>query len=134
MVEGLYYLLALMITLPFAITFLVYKLSCKLVGEKRYSFHLAIDSTTILYIASVAAIIYTVFSINPIRYIVLILLVILIICVFVHWKVYADIVFLHVWKRFWKVTFLLFFALYIINILYGILYNISMVFSLNLYL
>ncbi|QGH34416.1 DUF3397 family protein [Gracilibacillus salitolerans] len=127
MIEGLYYLLALMITLPFAITFLIYKLSYKFVGEKRYSFHLAIDMTTVLYIASVAAIIYSVFSINPIGYIFLLLLFILMICVFIHWRVYTDIIFFHVCKRFWKATFLLFFSLHIITIVYGICYNISRV-------
>ncbi|MGP4040405.1 DUF3397 family protein [Gracilibacillus sp. D59] len=127
MIEGLYYLLAFMITLPFAITLLVYKLSFKFVGEKRYCFHLAIDTTTILYIASVAAIIYSVFSINPMSYIIILLLFILMACVFIHWKVYADIIFAHVWKRFWKATFLLFFTLHICIILYGIFYNISTV-------
>ncbi|WP_018932778.1 DUF3397 domain-containing protein [Gracilibacillus lacisalsi] len=127
MIEGLYYLVALMVTLPFAITFLVYKLSYKFVGEKRYCFHLAIDTTTVLYIASVAAIIYSIFSINPISYIFLLLLFILMICVLIHWRVYTDIIFSHVCKRFWKATFLLFFTLHIITILYGIFYNISKV-------
>ncbi|MDX8044919.1 DUF3397 family protein [Gracilibacillus sp. S3-1-1] len=127
MIEGFYYLLGAMITLPFLITFLVYKLSCKVVGEKRFSFHLAIDLTTILYIGSVIAMIYTLFSINPISYIILLLLFLLIACVFIHWRAYTDIVFTHVWKRFWKATFLLFFTLHILILLVGIVYNITIV-------
>ncbi|UOQ47969.1 DUF3397 domain-containing protein [Gracilibacillus caseinilyticus] len=126
--EGFYYLFALMVTLPTVITLLVYILTYRLVKKRKFSFHFAIDSTTVLYVGSVAAIIYSIFSVNPMGYIALILIVILMICVYIHWKRYTDIVFRQVCKRFWKSTFLLFFVLHIISVCYGLFYQISVVF------
>ncbi|WP_058305612.1 DUF3397 domain-containing protein [Gracilibacillus massiliensis] len=127
MLESLSYILAFMITLPFLITYIVYLLSYKTLKKKWYSIHLAVNTTTILYIISVGTIIYALFSINPFGYIIILLLFILIFCIFVHWKLYTDIIFSHVWKRFWKVTFLLFFTLHFISMLYGLFYNITLV-------
>ncbi|WP_035721626.1 DUF3397 family protein [Gracilibacillus boraciitolerans] len=127
MAEGLYYILAFMITLPFLMTYLVYKLSYKILKHKWYSIHLAVNSTTGLYVVSVGTVIYSIFSINLFGYILIVLLIIFLLCTVIHWQRYTDIVFMQVWKRFQKVTFLLFFALHIVTIIYGIIYNISLI-------
>ncbi|WP_425292872.1 DUF3397 domain-containing protein [Gracilibacillus kekensis] len=116
-----------MITLPFVITYTVYLLSFKVFKKKWYSIHLAVNTTTVLYIISFGTIIYSIFSINPFGYILILLSFMLIICIFIHWKLYTDIIFKHVWKRFWKITFLLFFTLHLVSIFYGLFYNINLV-------
>ncbi|GAB2543034.1 DUF3397 domain-containing protein [Gracilibacillus alcaliphilus] len=128
MVQGIYYLLALMVTLPLLVTYVVYVLALKISRQKRYAFHFAIDSTTILYIAAVVANVKWIFSLNLFGYIIAFLLILWLIMVVFHWRTYTDIVFAHVWKRFWKLTFLLFFALYIISSVIGIVYSITSVF------
>ena len=128
MVQGIYYVLAFMVTLPILITYIVYLLAYKVTKKSRYAFHLAIDSTTLLYIAAVVAIVEWTFSINLLGYTILFLIILWFVMILFHWRQYTDIVFSHVWKRFWKLTFLLFFILYVVTSIVGLVYSVMRVF------
>lgn len=124
MIDSIAYILAFIITLPLLITILIFRVTYSLRKKKRYAIHLAIDLTTILYIISVGCIIYTLFNVNIFGYIFIALLLLLISMVIIHWRLYTDIVFVDVWKRFWKASFLLFFFIHFILMIYGIIHTI----------
>ncbi|WP_066192848.1 MULTISPECIES: DUF3397 domain-containing protein [Gracilibacillus] len=130
MLQGLYYLFALMVTIPVLVTYIVYLITFRITRKNRYSFHVAVDWTTLLYIFSVIAMGEWFFSINLFGYIITFLLLLLLIMVIYHWRFYTDIVFTHVWKRFWKLAFLIFFMMYLGGSVAGIIYSIGTFFTI----
>ncbi|MBB6511345.1 hypothetical protein GGQ92_000112 [Gracilibacillus halotolerans] len=121
MITFLAYVLAFMGTFPILITFIVFRISRFLAINKKKSFLMAVNYTTILYFISTCVIWYTLSVHNIFLYGIIILLLLFISSVFICWKKYTDIVFATVFRFFWRITFLFFFVAHLLSIIAGLL-------------
>jgi hypothetical protein len=87
----------------------------------RRSVHVALDSTTILFIISVHFLIETIWGKSLFWLIILLMILIAMVFVFVHWKVKEEIILKKVMKGFWRFNFILFLVAYISLTLYGLI-------------
>lgn len=97
---------------------------CKLITKKqRFSFHLALDVSTLFFILSVHFIMKTIWGISFLGYILLLLIVIGAVLIIYHWKIkQQEINYKKVFQAFWRVNFLVFFGIYFIFSTYGVIY------------
>lgn len=120
MITFLAYVLAFMGTFPVIITFLVFRISRFLSINKKKSFHIAMNYTTILYIISTSVIWYILSVHNIFLYTIILLLLLFINSVFICWKKDTDILFKKVLYFFWRLTFLIFFLAHMLSIIVGL--------------
>ncbi|MBV7503837.1 DUF3397 domain-containing protein [Bacillus sp. sid0103] len=106
--------------LGFIIVFFVLKMFTR---NTRKSVHLALDSTTILFIISVHFLIVTIWERSFFWLIILIMILIAMVFVFVHWKVKEEIILKKVMKGFWRFNFILFLLAYLALTLYGLIHR-----------
>ena len=89
----------------------------------RKSVHVALDSTTILFIISVHFLILTIWDKSLFWLIILVLILIATLFVLVHWKVKEEIILKKVMKGFWRFNFILFLLAYLTLTLYGLIHR-----------
>ncbi|ASN05860.1 DUF3397 domain-containing protein [Virgibacillus necropolis] len=115
------YSIAIAITIPFVMTWLVYKCNRIFKKTRVYAFHKAITWTTILYILSVMTMCKILFDHFFIGYISVFHLLFLAIIIIYQRVNYTEVVLKKACKIVWRVSFLLFSFLYILLILFGII-------------
>ncbi|WP_248561002.1 DUF3397 domain-containing protein [Niallia sp. NCCP-28] len=118
-------IISFFVLFPYFCYVLVFSI-CKLLTKKhRFSFHLALDASTIFFIGSVHFIMQTIWEISFLGYILLLVVVIGLVLVFYHWGIQKqEINYKKVLRAFWRVNFLIFFGIYFIFSTYGIIYYI----------
>lgn len=120
MTNAVAWILATIVTLPLLAFYLIYLVSVKTTKDKKSSLKLAVDISTVSFIAAVYFIAFEIWSQSLLWLILLIILVAASIFTFIHWKVSEDIQFLKLVKGIWRLNFLLFFVMYFILSLYGL--------------
>ncbi|WP_174613152.1 DUF3397 domain-containing protein [Virgibacillus ihumii] len=121
MLNIIVYVIGLMITVPVAVTLIVYVIGVKVYRQKWKAIHKAVSWTTLLYIIAVLVMLQQIFDSSFIGIWVIVLLSIFTVIAVVHWKLYTEVVFYKVFKIFWRVCFLLFVLLYIVLVVIGIM-------------
>lgn len=99
-------------------------------NNTRKSVHMALDSTTILFVISVHFLIVTIWGKSFFWLIILIMILIAMVFVFVHWKVKEEIILRKVMKGFWRFNFILFLIAYLSLTLYGLI-NRALIFTFS---
>lgn len=115
------YSIAGALTVPFVVTWLIYKCNRSLKKTKLYAFHKAVTWTTILYILAVIMLCKIIFGHFFIGYIFVYYLIFMAVIIIYQRINHTDVIFGKAWKIVWRFSFLLFSCLYIILILYGII-------------
>lgn len=123
MITFLSSIISIFFALPF-LGFIVVFFAMKLMTKNtRRSVHVALDSTTILFIISVHFLIVTIWDKSFFWLIILLMILIAMIFVFVHWKVKEEIILNKVIKGFWRFNFILFLLAYLSLTLYGLIHR-----------
>jgi hypothetical protein len=110
----------ILIIVPF-IAYIIVFFAVKLITNKhRKAVSYAIDITTLFLILSVNNIAFVIWSHSFLWMIILLMLLFAILFVFIYWHFQNEIVYLKIFKGYWRFNFLLFFVAYIFLIIYGI--------------
>jgi hypothetical protein len=112
--------LATFVTLPILAFYLIYIVCVKTTRNKKRSFKLAVDLSTILFIISVHFIVYEIWEVSLFGFILLLILIIAIIFTIIHWKIAEDIQLSKLLRGIWRFNFLLFFLIYFLLSIYGL--------------
>lgn len=115
------YIIATALTIPFVVTWLVYKCNRMAKKTQAYAFHKAVNWTTVLYILAVMMICKVIFNQFFIGYVLAFLLAGLMVVIIFQRFNHTEIIFTKACKIVWRVSFLLFTFLYFGLILYGII-------------
>lgn len=115
------YGIALIITLPFLLTYILYFLHLKIYNHSLKSFHFAVNWTTIFYMLAVFMMLHMLFKQTFLSYILLLVLIILSIIIYRQWNQETEVSLGSAIKLMWRICFLFFLASYIFLIMIGIL-------------
>jgi|SRR5699024_469935 len=124
MINIIFYITAVFITIPILATWIVYKLSLKIVNHPLKAFHKSITWTTFLYIIVVIFLMKIEFNIQITGYVIGLLLILLTILIYLQWKHTEEILFKKAFRLLWRFSFLLFFFLYCVLVIIGIIRQI----------
>ncbi|MEH7075061.1 DUF3397 domain-containing protein [Neobacillus drentensis] len=123
MITVLSSIISIFIALPF-LGFIVVFFAMKFItNNTQKSVHVALDSTTILFIISVHFLILTIWDKSFFWFIILLMILIAMVFVFVHWKIKEEIILKKVIKGFWRFNFILFLFTYLSLTVYGLIYR-----------
>ncbi|MEN1966980.1 DUF3397 domain-containing protein [Lentibacillus sp. N15] len=114
-------LVALIITVPIMVTFMIYYISRKMSRQKWRAVHNAVNWTTILYILAVHTLLFVIFNRVLYGWFIVFLLSVFSIILFTQWKSRTEVEFARAFKIFWRLSFLLFFGMYIALISIGLI-------------
>ncbi|WP_404452497.1 DUF3397 domain-containing protein [Virgibacillus necropolis] len=118
------YIIASALTVPFVITWVIYKWNRVNKKTRLYAFHKAVTWTNILYILSVMMLCKVIFDHFFIGYI-LVFHILLLSIIIIHQRInHTEVIFGRAWKIVWRFSFLLFSFLYFALILYGIIHRL----------
>lgn len=115
------YIIAFALTIPFIVTWLIYKCNRLLKKTRVYAFHKAVNWTTILYIFAVMMLCKVLFNHFFIGYIFGFHLIILTVVIIFQRINHTEVVFAKACKVVWRFSFLLFSFLNISLLLFGII-------------
>ncbi|WP_077325992.1 DUF3397 domain-containing protein [Virgibacillus siamensis] len=124
MLDIIIYLLALIITAPIAVTWIVYLIGFKLYRHKWKALHKSVNWTTPLYIIAVLVLFNLIFEQSFFGVLLVVLPSLFTIIAVVQWRLYTEVAFRNIFKIFWRICFLLFGILYCLLILIGIVKQI----------
>lgn len=113
-------IIAFALTVPFVVTWLIYKFHRMFKKTRIYAFHRAVNWTTILYIIAVMIICNLVFNHLFLGYIVGFHLFSLMVVIIYQRINHTEVVFAKACKIVWRFSFLLSFFLYVCLVLVGI--------------
>ncbi|NBJ68502.1 DUF3397 family protein [Clostridium sp. 1xD42-85] len=122
--NGIIYLAAFFISIPFMATWLTYVFSYKLTRRQIKSFHLAVYWTTPLYLIAVTLMVEMIIGVWIAGVIMILLLILLIGILFFQWKQQTEVLLFKAIKLTWRISFLAFGLLYGMLIITGILQRI----------
>lgn len=117
-------LLATLVTLPILSYIIIFLTAKKWTKNHRRSVQIAMDVSTVFFIASVHYLILAIWDKHLFWMILLIVLAIGCSVVIVHYKVSQEIVFQKVLRGFWRLNFLCFFCVYSFLFIYGVIFRI----------
>lgn len=115
------YIIAFALTVPFVVTWLVYKCNRLLKKNRIYALHKAVNWTTILYILVDVILCKIIFNHFLIGYVLGFLLISLMIIIIFQRINQIEVIFAKAFKIIWRFSFLLFSFLYFGLILSGIM-------------
>lgn len=118
-------LIAAFVTIPFLGFLVVFAISKKITRNKRRSFHLAIDCSTLLLILSVHHLIQVIWHQSYLWVILLIMIFEAMIFVIIHYKMKREMEYKVIFKGFWRMNFLLFFSAHIMFGVVGLFHRIN---------
>lgn len=121
------YSIAGALTIPFVLTWMVYKVNRIRNKSRLYAFHKSVKWTTVLYVLSVMALCKIIFNHYFIGYIIAFHLLLLAVCVIFQRVNYTEVVLGKAWKIVWRFSFLFFLTGYTFLILYGILQRMLLI-------
>lgn len=112
---------ATIVTMPIIGLIIIYIICKSVISNKKKSFLLTVDLSTILFIISVHFLILVIVGNSYLWLLIIILLLTAMIFVFIHWKVKQEIDTTKVFKGFWRFTFLLFVVSYFVLMVVGLI-------------
>ena len=125
MSDVLSFLIAMFVTIPF-LGYLIFFIICKQVTKNhRRSVMLALDWSTLLLVGSVHYLIQTIWGQSYLWIIFLVMLVLAIMFVLIYYKTKQEIIFLAIFKGYWRLNFLLFSTAYLLLVIYGLIQRVS---------
>jgi hypothetical protein len=120
------FIVATLVTIPF-IGYLIFFIICKQITKNhRRSVLMALDGSTFLLVGSVHYLIITIWQQSYLWLIFLIMLIIAIIFVLFYYKTKQEIVFIAIFKGYWRLNFLLFLTAYLVLVIYGLVQRVSL--------
>lgn len=122
--------IATLVTIPILGYLLVFIIAKQITKKHKRSVHIALDTSTLLFILSVHYLILVIWNKSFFPYILLLIISIAIVFVIIHWKVKQEINILQVFRGFWRFNFLLFFTAYAVLFLYGLIFRVSSLISM----
>lgn len=114
------YVIAMAITLPVMVTWLVYKISAKTTKNPKKALHRAANWTAPLYIMAVAFMLGIIFDIHAAGYLLALLLAGFSAIIILQWKNGNEIKLGKALKFFFRIAFLVFFCCYAVLVVIGI--------------
>jgi hypothetical protein len=118
-------IIAVLITAPILVYFLVFIISKQLTKKHRQSVHYAIDISTIFFILSVHFLVINIWKQSLSWAIFIFMLVCAIIFVIINWSIKGEIIFVRLVKGFWRFNFLIFILLYFVLTIYGLIQKVN---------
>lgn len=118
------WIIATFITLPILFFYLVYLVAVKVNKNKKRSFRLAVDSSTLFFIISIHFLIKEIWGIPTFWIIIIVMLMIAICFTVIHWKLAEDIHLGKLVRGIWRFHFLLFFTLYVFLSVFGLIFKV----------
>ncbi|TLS35232.1 DUF3397 domain-containing protein [Pseudalkalibacillus caeni] len=112
--------IATIVTMPLAAWLVVYMISYQLTRRKKASFRLAVDLSTLLFIAAVHFMIYEIWGRSVLWLIVLFILGAGAIFTIVHYKYREEIHFTKIIKGAWRFNFIVFMLGYFMLLIIGL--------------
>ncbi|MBB5172185.1 DUF3397 family protein [Texcoconibacillus texcoconensis] len=119
--------IATLVTVPFLGLFLFYIITVKWNKNPSRSLKIAVDGSTILFIASVQVMIAEIWNVSIFWLTILFFLLLTALITFLYWKKYEDVYLLKVVRQVWRLHFLIFVAFYLIFMLYGMVTTVEAV-------
>lgn len=118
-------LFAAFVTLPFLLYVLIFVSVKKVTKKHKKAVHVAIDSSTWLFVLSVHFLIVTIWQVSLFWLILVALLILAILATVLQWNMHGEVELKRVFKAFWRFTFLLFGTLYVTLLFLGIIFSVS---------
>ncbi|GLB61217.1 DUF3397 domain-containing protein [Cytobacillus sp. NCCP-133] len=119
--------IATLVTIPLLGYLTVFIVSKQITKKHKRSVHIALDTSTFLFILSVHFLIIVIWDKSYLWVILLSLLLTAVMFVIFHWKAKKEIGMRVMFKGFWRFNFLLYFTAYIILIIIGLIQRITAV-------
>lgn len=120
MIDVIIYPLAFFITLPILATWLIYRMSYRIIGSKKRAMILSINWTTVLYMIAVVVMLMINFEKHFIGLILGVMLIGLSIIIIFQWKTKTEVIFSRAVKILWRICFLCFSFAYICLVFFSI--------------
>ena len=125
MTEIISFLFATLVTMPF-LGYIIFFIICKQITKNhRRSVKLALDCSTLLLVWSVHYLIVTIWEQSYLWVIFLVMIIMAIIFVLIYYKTKQEIVFLAIFKGYWRLNFLLFATAYLVLVIYGLVQRVG---------
>ncbi|WP_188454493.1 DUF3397 domain-containing protein [Virgibacillus oceani] len=124
MFDIIIYFIALLITVPLAATWIVYKIALKIHKQRWRAIHTAVNWTTCLYIFAVIALLTIVFEKQLAAFVLIVLLSFFTCIIIIQWKLKTEVVFSKAFKGFWRFSFLFFSFCYVCLVCIGLVQEI----------
>lgn len=125
MVNLLAIFIATIVTIPILAIFIVYWIARFVTQNKKKSFHISVDISTLFFILAVHFLIIVIWGKSLLWIILLLLILIATVFVFLQWKINNEIIFKKVWKGFWRFNFLLFTLSYFSLVIFGLFQRLN---------
>lgn len=125
MSELIAFTIATIVTIPFLGYIILFIICKQLTKNHRRSVFMALDWSTLLLIFSVHSLIMVIWDQSFFWVILLVMLIIAVIFILIHWKTKPEIVFLTIFRGYWRLNFLLFFTAYIVLMVIGLVQSVS---------
>jgi hypothetical protein len=119
------FLVATLVTIPFIGYIMFFVISKQITKNHRRSVLIALDWSTLLLIASVHYLIVTIWEQSYLWLIFLIMLFIAVVYVLFYYQKKQEIIFLAIFKGYWRLNFLLFSTAYLVLVIYGLIQRVS---------
>jgi hypothetical protein len=116
---------ATFVTVPIIGYFVVFVIAKQMTKKHRKSVHIALDTTTILFILSVHYLIVTIWEFSLLWLILILIIAMAILSLLIQYKLNEEVDYKKVFRGFWRFNFLLFFSAYIILICVGIFISVT---------
>lgn len=116
---------ATFVTVPIIGYFIVFVIAKQITKKHRKSVHIALDTTTILFILSVHYLIVTIWEFSLLWLILILMIAMAILSLLIQYKLNEEVDYKKVFRGFWRFNFLLFFSAYIILICVGIFISVT---------
>lgn len=116
---------ATFVTVPIIGYFVIFVIAKQITKKHRKAVHIALDTTTILFILSVHYLIVTIWEFSLLWLILIIMIALAILSVLLQYKMNEEVDFKKVFRGFWRFNFLLFFSAYLILICVGIFISVT---------
>lgn len=116
---------ATFVTVPIIGYFVVFVIAKQITKKHRKSVHIALDTTTILFILSVHYLIVTIWEFSLLWLILILMIAMAILSLLIQYKLNEEVDFKKVFRGFLRINFLLFFSAYIILICVGIFISVT---------
>ncbi len=124
MYDLIFYLIALIIAMPFIATLFVYLIALKRYKHPLKALHISAKWTSILYIISDIVLLNIVSGKQFLGNVLIFLLVVLTAIIVYQWKRKTEIIYGQAFKLLWRFSFLFFVAAYICLLIIGIVQRI----------
>jgi hypothetical protein len=116
---------ATLVTVPIIGYFVVFVITKQITKKHRKAVHIALDTTTLIFILSVHYLIITIWDLSLFWLILIIMILLAIFSLLLQYKLNEEVDLKKVFRGFWRFNFLFFFSAYIILLCVGIFLSVT---------